>query len=105
MHRTRTRTAGRTRPFGFDHALHWFRDMDTTAFLLSSPENARRLRNALEDARNGRGFVIHDFDAFIAELGLDAPEPDTPEARQARLERGLAAIRARGWSVERSGPD
>lgn len=41
-----------------------------TEYLLSSPENARRLLTAIEDARAGRGTRVMTVDELRRELGL-----------------------------------
>lgn len=47
-----------------------YRSRGDTEYLLSSPENARRLLAAIEDARAGRGTRVMTVDELRRELGL-----------------------------------
>lgn len=49
------------------------RSMEETLYLLSSPENGRRLRKALADARSGKNLVRMSVDDLRQEFGLDKP--------------------------------
>ena len=45
--------------------------MEETLYLLSSPENARRLRKALADARAGKNLRVTSVEELRREFGLE----------------------------------
>ena len=66
-----TRRVWRGRPFRIDRGVRRLRSRNDTEYLLSNPENARRLLSALEDSRSGRAMMVFEsVDELRAALRL-----------------------------------
>jgi len=66
-----TRRVWRGRPFRIDRGVRRLRSRNDTEYLLSNPENARRLLSALEDSRSGRAMTVFEsVDELRAALRL-----------------------------------